>query len=892
MMRKLLCSVLVLMQILVFVPDAFAAESNDITAESVLNNTNKFENEVKELKEIGIITFDLQGEELITRGGFADLLVRFSGIDPETLSEPSQLFFDVPVTHEYFQSIAFCTRQGYMVGYGDGIFQPNKMITPEEAIKPIIKALGYDYKAVPYGNNSAAYISVAKEIGMLKGIELPYGEGMFQEEAAKLLHNVLEIPLVTVTGVSEKDYKYSIDPKKTALSVYHKMARTTGALAATDITGIFGFEAMAYGRCVVNGGIFNFTDPLVRTYIGREVDVLYSIDEASLNDVIILQLKDKNHGVMISEEDFVSFTAGKFRYMKDDDKVRSYNVSMNFEFIYNGKSARYNESLIEDAEYGYFELYSSKGDNNYDVVVFNDYKTTVVEMVSPNNEVIHGTTSLDKIINYDSTDYISVFVDDKGRAMDPSNISKHDVITYYKNGDYIFAMVKRHTISGVINEINDDESEISIDGTVYGLSGDKKSLYSAFKTSYQVDAYLDIFLNIAGMDLTNPNKLDNIYIPIKAYKKVEAGEEIPGLKVYDLSEKAFKGIFFAKKVVINNTETDPVADYDFIVNILFDGVNVRPVILTINSENKIRMIETPKAASAYSDNQDGFTTAIDNTSLYYVKSIAGFSNGAVYANAYTRYFILPDAAEITTADEMEFFEGVAPTDNMKRTVSVYADSKNNPYAKLVIYKKADYYGLPSRPGYAVIKKIAETVNEDGEKFKKIYCECDGVEYTLLSDNPDLKDMFTPAANTWYYKDDIYVKDLGVGDIISYTADDRGVLQKFNCVWKADTGSLKSTYQNFAADSRVVYSEILGIDNEFIKIKSDVLSATKVGNEGLASSTTSFGVVEYIKHDTLESVTVIGANGNSFTAALSDLSIGDKVVINMQSSKLKRIFIIK
>lgn len=369
------------MQVLVLVPSAFSAETNDTTAEVI--NTNKFENEVEILKAIGIITFDLQGEELITRGAFADLLVRFLGFDPATLSEPDQLFFDVPVTHEYFQPIAYCARQGYMVGYGDGIFQPNKMITPEEAIKPIVNALGYDYKAVAYGNNLAAYLSVAKEIGLLKGIELPYGEGMFQEEAAKLLYNVLETPLVTVTGVSEENYTYSVDPAKTALSVYHKMARTTGALAATDVTGILGFETAGLGQCVVNGAVYNFTDPLIRTYIGREVDVIYSIDELSLNDVVILRLKDENHGVMVAEEDVVSFTSGKLSYMEEDGNVISYNVSMDFEFIYNGKSTRYKESIIKDAKYGYFELYSSKGENRYDIVVFNDYKTTVVEMVSP-----------------------------------------------------------------------------------------------------------------------------------------------------------------------------------------------------------------------------------------------------------------------------------------------------------------------------------------------------------------------------------------------------------------------------------------------------------------------------------------------------------------------------
>ena len=66
----------------------------------------------------------------------------------------------------------------------------------------------------------------------------------------------------------------------------------------------------------------------------------------------------------------------------------------------------------------------------------------------------------------------------------------------------------------------------------------------------------------------------------------------------------------------------------------------------------------------------------------------------------------------------------------------------------------------------------------------------------------------------------------------------------------------------------------------------------MGNEGLATSTTKFGVVEYIKHATLVSMLSIEPNGNSFPATLADLSIGDKVVINMRDCTLKRIFIIK
>jgi len=893
-LKKIFSILIILSLVLTVVPHVYAEDTD------VIN----YKNEINEFKKMGIVDYDLQSETLITRGEFAHLLVRFLGVNEESLNESVQLFYDVPIAHKDFQAVSYCARLGYMVGYGDNIFQPDKKLVAEEVFKPIILALGYGYKAETYGGNQAAYMQVAKELGMLKGIDLPYGENLFHEEVVKLLHNLLNTPVVVTTGIKEGEISYSVDPNKTILTEYHKMKRLTGVLKATDIAGVSGYTAQGENECIVDGIKFNFTDPMVRTLLGYKVDVLYSIDEITKNTIITCRSADDMNKVTVLKESVGLFRSGSFVYFDENDKTQTLKVSLDFEFIYNGKNQRYNENLINNATYGYFELLSSKSNSTYDIVKFYDFKTLVVDRVSLDRELIQSASASDGMLNYDSYVYKSVFVDGNGEYFDLKDLRQNDVITYSLYENYIFAIVSRGFVSGLITEKNSSDNEILIDGAGYKLSGDKSSLYPSLNVNLEISGYLDFFGNITGVKIKNKNKLENIFIPIKMFKTTEAGETTPGLKAFSLETMELKQVYFDDMVKLNGSRINVLDNYLAIENTLFANGTNHPIVLKINSKDLVTTVETSKLATDYASTEDGLTTMIDNVNLIHYNSTGSFRSEA-YTNPSTRAFMIPNDLQNAKAEEVVELNSV-PTDNLSRYVSVYTDSKENRYATLVLYKKSNYYRFPSRLATGIITKVTEAVDDEGGKYRKVYVKCDGVEDFFLSDDSELIDQFQPTSTQYYYRPAIKSGELNIGDYISYVKDDDGKLVLFNCFWKADkAGSipdkydgtvddlgigdgLKSTYQQFAATNRVTFSEVIGIDSEFIKIKSDII--------GAGTTTTFLDKIESLKYDAVQSVTVIEGCGTPnikiYDASIEDIMLEDKIVFHSYAYVLKRIIIIR
>lgn len=908
-LKKIFSILIILSLVLTAVPVSFAAE----------NDVINYRNEINEFKKMGIVDYDLQSETLITRGEFAHLLVRFLGVSEESLNESVQLFYDVQIDHKDFQAVSYCARLGYMVGYGDNIFQPDKKLVAEEVFKPVILALGYGYKATIYGGNQAAYMQVANELGMLKGIDLPYGEYIFHEEAVKLLHNLLDTPVMVTTGISDGEISYSVDPEKTVLTEYHKMKRLTGILKATDVAGISGYTAQGDNECIVDGIKFNFTDTMVRTLLGYKVDVLYSIDEITKNTIITCQSADDMNKVTVHKESVGLFRSGSFVYFDENDKTNTLKVALDFEFFYNGKNHTFDETLIANSTYGYFELLSSKSNSTYDIVKFYDFKTLVVDRVSLDRELIQSASASDGMLNFDSYVYKSVFVDSNGEYFNIRDLKQNDVITYTLYENYIYAVVSQGSVSGIITELNKPEYEVFIDGVSYKLSGDKNvTLYPTLNVNQEVSGYIDCFGNITGVKLKNKNKLENIFLPIKMFKATEAGETTPGVKVYSFETNELKQIYFADNVKVNGSAgIDSLDNYSLLETTLFkDGTN-HPCVLKINSKGLITVIETSKFVSDYLSTEDGLTTMLNNENLVHYNSTASFRSEA-YTNPSTRAFMIPD--DLSTAKADEFVELTSlPKDNLSRYVSVYTDSKENRYATIVLYKKSQYYKFPSKLVTGIITRITEAIDEDGDRYKKIYVTCDGVEDFFIVDNSELLDDFQPTSTQYYFRPAIKAGELNIGDYISYVKDDDGKLVLFNCFWKADKAGniedlydsgksqdkvtidgveldidlgigdgLKSTYQYFASSNRVTFSEVLALDSEFIKIKSNVIGAGK--------TTSFYDKIESIRYDGLQSVMVIEGCGTPnvkvYDASIEDIMLEDKIVFHSQSYILKRIFIIR
>ena len=115
----------------------------------------------------------------------------FNPVTPSTpeYTRPPLSFIDT-VGHWADTEIGKLYQQGYLSGYGDGTFQPNKYSTLSEAIVMIVKSLKLDVTTNVGGEWYTNYVLTARNHGLLNGLNSnTYNNPITREQLAVLLMN-------------------------------------------------------------------------------------------------------------------------------------------------------------------------------------------------------------------------------------------------------------------------------------------------------------------------------------------------------------------------------------------------------------------------------------------------------------------------------------------------------------------------------------------------------------------------------------------------------------------------------------------------------------------------------------------------------------------------------
>ena len=478
-----------------------------------------------------------------------------------------------------------------------------------------------------------------------------------------------------------------------------------------------------------------------------------------------------------------------------------------------------------------------------------------------------------------------ILLDEDNNILDINSLMADDVITYCKNGNYIFGYVTRKVASGVVNELNISEQIIVVDGVEFKVSGDKSSLYSYAKINDSVLLYLDAFGNISGINVSAQSDSSKFYLPIKLYKNDHPTGNVIGLKFFDISEHAIKQIELSDKINLNGTSgLDVESNYTNINNAL-TFISYAPIMLKINSDDKITRIDTSKDASSYSQDEDGLTVLANGEELYYRANVNSFEAKA-YTDSSTKIIIIPSDMNGVEAEDFKVLSTIASN---TYTVSAFSSSKNKPNASVVTMRNSDYASMPSRPGTGIITKITDVIDEDGGDCKKVYYKTSTETVSFIIDNPELQDVFNPSATTYgYYRPPIKAKELVVGDIISVVVSDKNTLENFNCYWKSDTEVLKSKEQIYRANNRMVICQVEKVDGEYIvynaKIRTSDTDATENHYERREFLPISGLVVQMIEKN--------GSQVKITDSDVSEILEGDIIIYNSEAYVPKKVFILR
>ncbi len=182
-MKKLLSLLLSAALLIGSVPAAFAASD---TSDSVIEQVVK----AAEIM-VGDSSGNLNLGSTVTRAEYAKMLVCAStSKDSVAGASNSSPFKDVPYTHWAAGYIKTAVQQGWLSGYLDGSYKPNKTVTLEEAATGVLKLLGYSTTDLS-GSYPYAQLAMYKSLGLNTRVTAAQGSAMTRRNMMYLFYNLL-----------------------------------------------------------------------------------------------------------------------------------------------------------------------------------------------------------------------------------------------------------------------------------------------------------------------------------------------------------------------------------------------------------------------------------------------------------------------------------------------------------------------------------------------------------------------------------------------------------------------------------------------------------------------------------------------------------------------------
>ena len=183
-------------------------EKQEQTAKTVFWDIEgtKYEKAANKLYELGIVNGYTDGSfgagKSVTRGELAAMLTRVLNINTD-LSAESSPYYDVRTDAWNFGCIYALHTEGIMSGYGNGNFGPNDTVTYEQAVKPLVSAIGYGAEATYKGGYPWGYVIVAAKNKMTKDVECSVGDVLSRGELSLILYNALEVNKADGTKIAD-----------------------------------------------------------------------------------------------------------------------------------------------------------------------------------------------------------------------------------------------------------------------------------------------------------------------------------------------------------------------------------------------------------------------------------------------------------------------------------------------------------------------------------------------------------------------------------------------------------------------------------------------------------------------------------------------------------------
>ena len=384
-----------------------------------------------------------------------------------------------------------------IINYPYKDFKPDAYISDIDAVKMVIRALGYEPLVNAKGGNETAYRKVAKDLDLDKGIK--YDGSLQREEMARLFYNAIDTKCMETTGFGSYG-KVNYSSNETILKKNRNIVKSEGFVELTPSGTMYAGTEALENTVSISGKSLRAGKGYATAYIGRKCDYWYNEDTN-----ILLALDSQHEEIKIATYDnyqFDTITESQISYKKINGQKKNVRLKSDVKFIYNGMALTQSfadAGISADTFSGQITFTSNNGDKNYDVVILEEYKNVKFNGFTDDG-MIDALTN--ETIAFDENDSVSIY------GKDYHSILKSDL----KYGDYlvVYASInptgrkrvkiysETSSVIGEISNLNRDDRTAFIDGKKYAVA---KEFMDKATMSLSEEYILNIYQEIVDSEI-------------------------------------------------------------------------------------------------------------------------------------------------------------------------------------------------------------------------------------------------------------------------------------------------------------------------------------------------------------------------------------------------------
>ncbi len=757
----------------------------------------QFEEAVELLSRLGVAEVEegyYYPAKSITKAEFLVMTMRMLGFQDDMLSKESeQLFYDVEPGAYGADYIATAYQQGIIFGNGDGFFGAERNITLNEGLSMLLRAMNYDVMADANGGYPAGYMSTARSLNLLKGVQVDATGYLSKGTAAQLVFNSLKTkPILGAVLKGERLYSASGDANllETVFGVYI----TEGVIDGNRFVSLPDGEGVRDGEITIAQELYEIEEEYEGKYLGYHVKAYYT-EQSSVRKILYLNV-ERNTVQQINVRESVSYVPGTFTYYPENGKKEKViRLSPYAVTVWNNNVIKVGDEGLEIPDYGQFVLVDNNSDGQIDVVHITAFDVMVLSAVDAVTEMLYNKKDSSKNINL--RDYERYYLyDQDGTPIELSALGVEDVLEICASTDKkaieIFRVHQQAEFAVKGKKEQDDTYVVDGDGNQYRLSkafyryhsSDELMLGNTYRFALNREGDIVTVLTTDGTALTYG------YMTKSALKDKVFSKELI-LRVFTMDED-FVELESDGKIRLYSS--GDMIEPEKIVTELAKPQLIR---YALSAEGKLKTIDLPNEDMFFSGfRKMGSVPAGSNTKENRYKAASKTIGGQILIGNGTRAIITPDETNLDDEDGYAVSSNAYfDDDEYYPGGTAYSSNPNSVAAELVIIPgKQSTVG--SNSPYMLVTSFGRTLNADKVETQSLNGYVSGKEATYpVAEDVELS--FTPKGGTM----PIPVEE---GDVVQFATNNKGEILKVNILYDQ---SLEAVYgSSGGADVSVAFAD--------------------------------------------------------------------------------------